>query len=487
MGTIEEGPQARYSNDIVAFLADIRLLISLGAVTSVAALVRGPLLGSAYTAPDTYQYLGIAKGIFHGGYIDNVRPPGYATLLAVIEVLGIDPIHGVALLQNVIGIALPAFVLMVGWRFFTPAVGVASGLLMAASPLTIAIEQFALSDYLFGVILFVAAVLLAESVIRIRAGKGRWELLAAAGVMFGVATLVRANGLIGFAAIPLALLIAARSWRPALRFSAIAVGSMAAVLAPWCIHNLIRFDDPNVASERGIALYARAVSWAEMPPSADTANGRLALGVYNTADPGVPHGAVGTTTGVYNAFVEQGKTPVEASAAMGAIAREAILDDPGAYIDGTVETLGLYQGVLDPRTFTTDASADQVFKTRDYFRALEPDAAEIPGDSKLTRIPWQIAQSLTKLLFVLTIGGLLTLLLPFIGGVRSRLAASTLLIVGIANIVGVALTARWEQRYVISLLPFIWILSTATVAQIVSMVAAAVRQLPRARTQDAPT
>lgn len=480
--------EARRSNDALAFLANIRLLISCGAVTSVAVLVRAPLLGSAYTAPDTYQYLGIAKGIFHGGYIDNVRPPGYATLLAVIEALGIEPIHGAILLQNAVGIVLPALVLVVGWRLFTPVAGVAAGFLMAASPLTVAIEQFALSDYLFGVLLFVAAVLLAESAIQLRAGRERWELLAAVGVMFGAATLVRANGLIGFAAIPLVLLIAARSWRPALRFSAIAVGSMAIVLAPWCIHNLIRFNDPNVASEGGIALYARAVSWAEIPPSRDTADGRLALGVYNTADPAVPHGAVGTTTGVYNAFVAQGKTPVEASAAMGAIARGVILDHPSAYIDDTVDTLGLYRDVLDPKTFSADASADQIFKTRDYFRALEPNATEIPGDSKLTRIPWQIAQSLTKLLFALTLGGLLILVLPFVGSARSRLAASTLLVVGIVGIVGVALTARWEQRYVISLLPFIWVLSTATVAQIVSLAVAALRRLPwPSRTQGAPT
>jgi hypothetical protein len=148
-----------------------------------------------------------------------------------------------------------------------------------------------------------------------------------------------------------------------------------------------------------------------------------------------------------------------------------------------VEGLGLYREVLDPHTFTSDSSADQVFKTRSYIRTLDPRSAEIPGDSKLTRIPWQIAQSVNKLLFVLTLGGLLMLALPFLGRDRSRLAAGTLLVVGIVGIVGVALTARWEQRYIISLLPFIWLLSTATVAELVSLLAAALRQLPRPRAQ----
>lgn len=475
--------KTRHSNGALAFFAGTKRLIALGAVTLVAVVVRVPLLGSAFTGSDTDQYLGIAKGIFHGGFVDNVRAPGYATLLAIFELVGIDPVHGVVFLQNIVGIVLPAFVVLVGWRYFNPVVGIVAGFLMAASPLTIAVEQFALSDYLFGVVFFIAAVLLAESVVRIRAGKDGWQLLAAAGAMFGLATLVRANGLIGVVAIPLALLAGTRSRRPALRCSAVALAAMAVVLAPWCTHNLIRFGDPNVSSEAGLALYARGVSWAEMPPSTDTADGRLARRVYDTADPSIPHAAAGTTSGVFNAFVAEGKTPREAYGAMGSIAREAILDDPGAYLDDTVEGLGLYRSVLNPHTFTADPDVDQISKTRSYIRTLDPGTAEIPGDSKLTRIPWQIAQSLTELLFVLTIGGLLMLILPFVGGNRSRLAAGTLLIVGLVGIVGIALTARWEQRYVISLLPFIWLLGTATVAQLVSLLVTALRQLPWHRAQ----
>lgn len=456
---------------------------ALAAVTLVALVVRIPLLGTAYISGDTEQYLGVAKGIFHGGFIDNARAPGYTTLLALFELVGIDPVNGVVFLQNLVGILLPALVVLVGWRYFTPVVGVTAGLLTAASPLAIAVEQFVLSDYLFGVAFFVAVVLLTEAVVRTRAGEVSWERLAVVGLAFGLATLIRANGLVGVLVIPLALLLGARSWRPALKSSAIALVAMAVVLAPWCLHNLIRFGDPNVSSESGLALYARAVSWAEMPPSADTAEGRVALSVYNTADPEIPHAAAGTTTGVYNAFVEEGKTPEEAYAAMGALAREVIRDDPGAYLDDTVEGLGLYRNVLDPHTFASNSHDDQIVKTRDYIRGQDPGATEIAGDSPLTRIPWQIAQSLTKLLYILTIGGLLILLLPFFGSKRSRLAAATMLIAGLVAIVGVALTARWEQRYVISLLPFVWILATATVAQLVSLLVAAARQLPSARAQ----
>lgn len=475
--------EPRYRRGARALLADLNLLAALAAVTILAVVVRAPLLGTAYTASDTDQYLGVARGIFHGGFADNVRAPGYPTLLAVLELLGIDPVNGAVFLQNLVGILLPAFVVLVGWRYFRPFVGVLAGLLTAASPLALATEQLALSDYLFGVAFFVAAVLLAEAAIRLRGGSTEREIFAFAGAMFGLATLIRANGLIGFVVIPLALLIAAQGWRRALRSTAIAVAAMAVVLAPWCLHNLVRFGDPNVSSEGGLALYARAVSWAEMPPPADTADGRLARGIYNTADPNVPHATAGTTSGVYNALVAGGKTPGEAYAAMGGLAREVILGDPGAYLDDTVEGLGLDQEVLDPHTFTADPNSDQVFETRGYIRALEPEARELPGDSKLTRVPWQLAQTLTKLLFVLTIGGLLILALPFFGPTRSRLAASTLLVAGLVGLVGVALTARWEPRYVITMLPFVWILGAATVAQLASLLATALRRVPSPRAQ----
>ena len=93
------------------------------------------------------------------------------------------------------------------------------------------------------------------------------------GVMFGVATLLRANGLIGFVAIPASLLLGARSWRPALRMSVISAAAMAIVLAPSSLNNQIRFGNPNVASESGISLYAGMISWDRIPPSPDSADG----------------------------------------------------------------------------------------------------------------------------------------------------------------------------------------------------------------------
>ncbi len=394
----------------------LTLLLSVIGVTLVAVAVRAPLLGTTFTAPDTAQYLSTAKLVFHQGYVNNLRPPGYATVLAIFEALGASPLEAAVVFQNIIGMVMPAFVLLVGWRFFGPAVGVAAGFLTASSPLTTMIEQFALSDYLFGVLVFTGTALLAEAVLRFRMENDPWKLLAGAGVAFGFATLFRANGLIALFSMPVVLLICAPRWRPALRSSAIAVASMVVVLAPWCIHNLISFDDPSVASESGIALYARAVAYDEVPPSPGTADGQLALDTYNTsAYAGRAEQAVPTTAPLYKALIEEGKSPAEASSAMASLARDAIVDNPGVYLERTGEMLRRYQGLYDPQTLTNKKFADQISRTREYVRALNPKAKELPGESSFTLAPWHVAQALTMVLFVLTIGGLLILALPFLG------------------------------------------------------------------------
>jgi len=465
------------------------LLIAMAAVTLVAIVVRVPLLGSTFLAPDSGYYLAIGEGVFHGGgYASNLRPPAYSTLLAIFELFGANPADAVVVLQNLIGMILPAFVLLAGWRFFSPFVGVTAGFLAAASPLTIAIEQFVLTDYLFSVVLFIAVVILAEAVLRLRGGTRAWPLLVAAGAMFGLATLFRANGIYGLVAIPAVLLIAGPRWKPALRASAIAAAALVVVIAPWCIHNLIRFGDPNVASEGGLSLYGRAISYDQVRPSADTASGRLALGIYNTADPDKQEAVVGTTAYVFNALVEESEQDqIEATSTMGGLAVEAILDEPGTYLRDSLQILGRYQGAYYPRTLTGNANADQISLATEYLRALDPTEREPPDDSALTRGPWRLAQAITQLLFIFSLGGLLLLALPFLGNQRSRLAGTTFLIVGILGIVGVTLTARFELRHGLVFAPLIWILAPAAVSVAAKFLFALLRSLPRPRMRHATT
>ena len=57
--------------------SDRRWLLGSAAVLTVLSIaVRGPLLGTTYTSGDTSQYLSVAHSIFHGGFPNNIRPPG---------------------------------------------------------------------------------------------------------------------------------------------------------------------------------------------------------------------------------------------------------------------------------------------------------------------------------------------------------------------------------------------------------------------------
>lgn len=452
-----------------------KLLIAAAGLLLVAAAVRVPLLGGGYAAPDTSHYLGVAENLFGDGYPDNLRPPLYALLLAILEGLGANPVNAATVIQNVVGIFLPLVVLLVGWRYFGFVTGLIAGFLTAASPLMIVTEQFALAENLFGIAIFAATVLLAAAVLRLREAELPWPLLVAAGALFGVATLLRANGLLALFAIPIVLAIAARQWRPALRGSAIALAAMLVVLAPWSLHNLIKFGDPNVSTVGNISLYAHTVTSAHVPPNPDSPEGRLALSIYNTGAP---------PTALFNALVGEGMTPEEATAAMGRLARDAIARYPDIYLSNTWSRFTEHQDLFNPRSFGPNQNIDEIASTRYYFEqsALTPSgdplppSASLPGDSAWTRVPWQLAQALTRLLYLVTIGGILALLLPFFGPTRERLVAMTFLVVLLLGFLGNSFTAVFSARYGIMFAPLAWILIAATTVRIAETAAMALQR-----------
>jgi hypothetical protein len=228
------------------------------ALTLVAITLRLPFVGVAASAPDTVDYLARMESLLNGhGFPDALRTPGLILLLAGFHLLGADPVVGVVVLQNLIACLIPALVLFLGYRFFNLATGVVAGLLAAASPLLLLSEQFALTDYLFGVFLLLGVALLMESALRGGQGRPATRWLLAAGALFGLATLFRGNGLYLIAAIPFALLLALRDWREALRSSGLAIAAMIAVLSPWVIHNIVEFGTPQVTTLGGYALYLR--------------------------------------------------------------------------------------------------------------------------------------------------------------------------------------------------------------------------------------
>jgi 4-amino-4-deoxy-L-arabinose transferase-like glycosyltransferase len=462
--------------------ADPWLFLGLGAVIAVALVVRLPFFGDGIAASDTTVYLRVAQDITQGLFPSDLRPPGYSLLLAAFDGLGLDPVNGIVGLQNLIGIFLPAAAVLAGWRFFRLSVGLGAGFLTAASPLMIVTEQLALADYLFGVALFIAAALLAETALRLRAGRSPWRLLVATGFVFGLATMFRANGQLGFVAIPVALLLATRDWRSMLRPAVAAIGGMLILILPVVTQNLVLYGDFSVATEGGISLYSRVITGDRVPPPTDSAEGRLAFRIYNTAEPGPLVGVESgrPTTALFDALIAEGKSESEASSVMGGLAKQAIFEYPDIYLENTWNILGEYRSLYDPGTFGANPTTDQIAITRNYLRSIEPTRTAVPGDSALTSAFWHIAQSVTKFAYLVTIGGLLVLLLPFLGIPRKRLAASTFIVVGLLGMVGGSLTGVFSYRYDLMFAPIVWLLLAATIVCIVELIAAAVRRRPDA-------
>ena len=75
----------------------------------------------------------MALSIFHGGFPDNFRPPAYSLPLAALDAVGANHVTAVVRLQNLIGIILPAGILLVEILLFSPAFGLVAGLLTAVS------------------------------------------------------------------------------------------------------------------------------------------------------------------------------------------------------------------------------------------------------------------------------------------------------------------------------------------------------------------
>jgi len=448
--------------------ADLRSPLFLAAAGSVvlAIAVRVPYLGMGVVAPDTVDYLARGHAVLEGnGFPDALRTPVVPLIFAGFEAVGTEPVVSLVVLQNLFGILMPAAVVYVGWRYFTPAAGVVSGCLAAASPLLVLTEQFALTDYFFGVAIFVATVLLAEAAWRVHAGHSARAWLIAAGAMCGVATLIRGNGQYAIAAIPIALLLSVGDWRRALRASAVALVSMVLVLSPWVIHNVVRYGTPQVTTLGGIAIYVRVIDHDRMPPPTGSKYGPLARTTYDDEYAFAPSD-VQLTSGLsfIGVLANKGIDNVEISSIMAGIALEAIRANPSSYLSNTWDILREYQGLYDPRH---ESGEDDIELATSGLVSPASEATlrgrhAVPGESAITRVPWKLAQALSRILYLLSFAGVLALVLPFIGSRKARISSTVFLTVLLLGFAVGAASSHFEPRYDISYAFLAWLLLGAS-------------------------
>ena len=280
---------------------------------------------------DSDQYDRFARSIAAGnGYPESAIaasggptaffPPGYPTALAGVYAVTGDSLTAGGVLECFLGAALVAVIGIVafqvwGRRIAMPAMVVAA----AFPPFLFMVTQFA-SESLFAVLALAAVAALLQH--RNSANSYRWAVTA--GVLVGLATLTRANGIVLL--IPLAL--GAFRGRP--RWSRQAVGPALAlitaavvVISPWTIRNAVVFD-------RFIPLTTQA---------------QLALArTYNPASQ--ERGAVPQMTPELTRLVRAGNEADVASRA-GELGRRYALDHPSYVVEVLARNTARALGFLD--------------------------------------------------------------------------------------------------------------------------------------------
>jgi len=232
----------------------------LALVFAVALLLRGFWAGFATPDPndgrfdDSVFYHNAAINLSEGnGYTNPYTnfptaqwPPGYSFLLAGIYYLFGPTLVGARLANVVLGAATAGVTYVVALRLSDKRTATGAGLLMAAFPSQIFFASLVWSEvtFTFGFVLALLCIVMALQAPESQRG---WWLLGA-GLLSGASTLVRGQGfflpVIGF----LTWGVLGPGWMRSLKWTAVAVVTMALVMLPWSVRNYLVLHSPVLVS-----------------------------------------------------------------------------------------------------------------------------------------------------------------------------------------------------------------------------------------------
>jgi 4-amino-4-deoxy-L-arabinose transferase-like glycosyltransferase len=260
------GPSGSGADDAGAppdLRSDRRWLLALLAICLVALGIRtGYILGWKQMdeiGGDAYYYHAAANLLADGeGFVhpyfwdDGIRapgadhPPAYQIALALPSLLGFDSILGHQLFSGVLGTATVALAGVAGRQIAGRRAGLIAAGLTAVYP-NIWMNDAAVMSETLALLFGVVVVICAYQAWR----RPDWRWFAWTGAAVGLASLSRAEGvmLVPLLLWPLALWARGLgSWRVRLGRAAVASGVALAVMAPWVVANLVRFDEPATLS-----------------------------------------------------------------------------------------------------------------------------------------------------------------------------------------------------------------------------------------------
>ena len=215
---------------------------------------------------DTSWYDGSAQAIADGrGYIffdgapTAAWPVGYPAFLAAVYRVTGDSVLSAKVTNAFLGALTVLGAYALGARVFGLRAGWTAALVLAFFPNQVFFATLVMSEILSAFLLLL--VLLAVLYLTLDGERARWWGAAVAGLLVGLAALVRGEFLLFFLVPLLPWRLVLGTWRRALGYEGVALAAVALVLTPWTVRNAVRLDYPVVVST-GSAANLLAGHWS---------------------------------------------------------------------------------------------------------------------------------------------------------------------------------------------------------------------------------
>jgi 4-amino-4-deoxy-L-arabinose transferase-like glycosyltransferase len=314
----------------------------------LAALPRAAYLAWAppFIGGDSLQYYQPVYDLVNGrGFTLSLkRPPAYPVLiLAIQSVFGTSFVPIIAF-QHILGAATAALTYGIGRLTFGRWAGVLAAVLVAICGPLMRWEHFLMSEALFTFAFTLSAFFIVLGLRR----PGLWPWVAA-GLALALAILTRSAGQVLLLAVPPALLLVERAWRPALVKTAVMLGACAIVIVPWMARNQAVHNSFTTAGATGqnlityTAIHHRADFSFEDPLvtaiDADPRKAEARKIVQKAMEDKLAKPQLDVTgLGIHNRIMEETKlSQAQADAVMRDIALRAIASRPLVYVRNTLE------------------------------------------------------------------------------------------------------------------------------------------------------
>jgi 4-amino-4-deoxy-L-arabinose transferase-like glycosyltransferase len=230
-----------------------RLSVSIGLIMLVALLIRLVFVLLIDPSPnmaggDSKWYLVTGRELLEDK-LTSVVPvgPTYILYVGVLQKLGGEAaVRIIRLLNCVMGAAMCGFVYQIGQRYFNRRTGLLAALVIAVNPMFIIEAGAVLTESVFLFLLLGALALYAA-----KQDALSWKIVAAIGVILGLAALTRPVAL----AFPLILIfhLLYRFRRGALRLCLVLGLTYVLTVATWTVYNLVKFNRFIVGADGLIA------------------------------------------------------------------------------------------------------------------------------------------------------------------------------------------------------------------------------------------